>query len=138
MTFFEKELHRLFDESERISADTVFSGKTMITKIGDDLRAKIQFVNLNVLDHFDALKLTIINRHEGTVDSETFKFSDIIGIKGEISPHIWQNGARIAWYGYQPTAYDYNLISDAIEDYISMYADQGYCFERGGMDMGGM
>ena len=30
MTFFEKELHRLFDDSERISDDTVFAGKTMI------------------------------------------------------------------------------------------------------------
>lgn len=30
MTFFEKELHRLFDDSECISADAVFAGKTMI------------------------------------------------------------------------------------------------------------
>ncbi len=39
-------------------------------------------------------------------------------------------------YIYHPTAYDYNLISDAVEDYISMYADQSFGF--GGMDMGGM
>ena len=30
LTFYEKELHRLFDDSERISDDTVFAGKTMI------------------------------------------------------------------------------------------------------------
>ena len=41
MTFFEKELHRLFDDSERISADVVFAGKTMIAPIGEDLRAKV-------------------------------------------------------------------------------------------------
>ena len=47
MTFFEKELHRLFDDSEYISADAVFAGKTMIAPIGEDLRVKVQFVNTN-------------------------------------------------------------------------------------------
>ena len=137
MTFFEKELHRLFGDSERLSADTVFSGKTMITKIGENLRAKVQFINTNVSGNYNALLLTIINRNEGKVDSETFTFKDIIGMKGDLSPHIWEDGARIDWYIYKPTDYEYNLISDTIEDYISMYADQGYCFNSG-MEMGGM
>ncbi len=47
MTFFEQELHRLFDDSERISADAVFAGKTMIAPIGEDLRAKVQFIYTN-------------------------------------------------------------------------------------------
>ena len=89
MTFFEKELHRLFDDSECISADAVFAGKTMIAPIGEDLRAKVQFVNTNTHAKYDALRLTIINRHEGTVDSETFKFKDILGMKGDREPHIW-------------------------------------------------
>lgn len=55
MTFYEKELHRLFEDSERISADTVFAGKTMITKIGEDLRAKVQFVNTKISGQYDAL-----------------------------------------------------------------------------------
>ena len=137
MTFFEKELHRLFDDSERISADVVFAGKTMIAPIGKDLRAQVQFVNTSVSGNYDALRLTIINRHEGAVDSETFKFKDIIGMKGDYAPHIWEDGQKVDWYVYKPTAYDYNLISDTIEDYISMYADQSYRFDRG-MEMGGM
>ena len=137
MTFFEKELHRLFDDSERISDDTVFVGKTMITKIGEDLRAKVQFVNTKISGQYDALRLTIINRQEGTVDSETFKFKDIIDMKGDREPHIWEDGQRVDWYIYHPTAYDYNLISDTVEDYISLYADQGYRFDSG-MEMGGM
>ena len=137
MTFYEKELHRLFDDSERISDDTGFAVKTMITKIGEDLRAKVQFVNTKISGQYDALRLTIINRHEGTVDSETFKFSDIIGMKGDREPHIWEDGQKVDWYIYHPTAYDYKLISDTVEDYISMYADQGYRFDSG-MEMGGM
>lgn len=81
MTFFEKELHRLFDDSECISEDAVFAGKTIIAPIGEDLRAKVQFVYTNTHAKYDALRLTIINRHEGTVDSETFKFRDILGMK---------------------------------------------------------
>ena len=72
MTFFEKELHRLFDDSECISEDAVFAGKTMIAPIGEDLRAKVQFVYTNTHAKYDALRLTIINRHEGTVDSGYF------------------------------------------------------------------
>ena len=78
MTFFEKEFHRLFDDSECISADAVFAGKAMIAPIGEDLRAKVQFVYTNTHAKYDALRLTIINRHEGTVDSETFKFKDML------------------------------------------------------------
>lgn len=47
LTFFEKELHRLFDDSECISEDAVFAGKTIIAPIGEDLRAKVQFVYTN-------------------------------------------------------------------------------------------
>ena len=62
MTFFEKELHRLFDDSERISADAVFAGKTMIAPIGDNLRAKVQFVNTSVSAQYDALRLKNVIR----------------------------------------------------------------------------
>ena len=134
----EKELHRLFDDSERISEDTVFAGKTMITKIGEDLRAKVQFVSTHISGQYDALRLTIINRHEGAVDTETFKFSDIIGMKGDRTPHIWDDNSRVGWFVYQPTPAEYNFISDMVEDYISMYADNEYYFGQGGMEMGGM
>ena len=138
MTFFEKELHRLFDDSERIPADAVFAGKTMIAPIGEDLRAKVQFVHTNTHAKYDTLRLNIINLHEGTVDSETFKFKDIFGMKGGCEPQIWEDGEQVDWYIYHSTGYDYNLLSDMVEDYISMYADQSYSLERGGMGMGGM
>ena len=119
LTFFEKELHRLFDDSERIPADAVFAGKTMIAPIGEDIRAKVQFVYTNTHAKYDALRLNIINLHEGTVDSETFKFKDIFGMKGGCEPQIWEDGEQVDWYIYHPTASDYNLISDTVEDYNS-------------------
>ena len=116
----EKELHRLFDDSERISEDTVFAGKTMVTKIGEDLRAKVQFVSTHISGQYDALRLTII------------------GMKGDRTPHIWDDNSRVGWFVYQPTPAEYNFISDMVEDYISMYADNEYYFGQGGMEMGGM
>ena len=55
----------------------------MMSKIGEDLRAKIEFVTTGHANHYDALKVSIIKRNEGVVDEQRFKFSDIIGIKVE-------------------------------------------------------
>ena len=53
----------------------------MLGGIGKNLRAKVQFISTNVSNHYDALKLTIINREQGQIDIETFRFVDIIGKK---------------------------------------------------------
>ena len=37
MTFYEQELRKIFGNSELLSADTVSFGKTMISKIGEDI-----------------------------------------------------------------------------------------------------
>ena len=85
MKFFEDELRKIFGESERLSEDTLFSDKTMITDIGDNLRAKVSFISTFVKDNYDALRIQIIHRDQGELDSHTLKFSDMIGIKnGEL------------------------------------------------------
>ena len=130
MTFYEKELRKIFGDSMLLSADTVSFGKTMMSKIGDDLRAKIQFVTSGHADHYDALKVSIIKRNDGVVDEQRFKFSDIIGIKDGVSPHIWEyNATDIKWYGYRPTGLDYDSIQSTVEGYISMFADESLDFD---------
>ena len=125
MTVYEHELMKIFGDSELLSADTVSSGKTMISKIGADLRAKIQFVTSGHANHYDALKVSIIKRNEGVVDEQRFKFSDIIGIHDGIAPYIWEyNATDIKWYKYRPTGFDYEDIQNAVEGYISMFADE--------------
>ena len=62
MTFFEQELHRLFDDSERISADAVFAGKTMIAPIGEDLRAKVQFIYSNYVNYAGAKRVDVYDQ----------------------------------------------------------------------------
>ena len=136
MTYFEHEMKVLFGDSESLSADTVFSNRTMISKISENLRAKVQFVSTKISNQYDALRLTIINRNEGTVDTETFRFVDIIGQKNGYSPHIWDDNGNARWYGFKMTERDYCLITEIVENYVSMYADQDMRYN--GSNMGGM
>ena len=108
----------------------------MISKISEDLRAKVQFVSTKIADQYDALRLTIINRNEGPVDTETFRFVDIIGQKNGYNPHIWDDNGNARWYGFKMTERDYCLIAEIVEDYVSMYADQDMRYHGSGM--GGM
>ena len=79
MDYLEHEMQMFFGESALLSADTVFSHRAMVSDIGKDLRAKVEFINTKIASQYDALKLSIINRTMGVVDTQTFKFSDIIG-----------------------------------------------------------
>ena len=86
--FYERQMQRIFGESELLSADTVFAGKAMISDIGGDLRAKVEFVAARVSGQYEGLKLSIINRKEGlgskiTTDIADHRLSRKHGIGGE-------------------------------------------------------
>lgn len=134
---FEHEMQMFFGESNLLSAETLFSGKTMVSKIGDNLRAKVEFISTHVSSEYDALKLSIINREQGLVDSKIFKFADIIGRKNDRNPHIWDSEGNARWHLYRPTAKEFEKIQGVVEGYIEMYADQELT-ERLGQKMGGM
>ncbi len=130
MTFYEQELKKLFGDSDVIH-DAKYSGKTLLGKIDDELRAKLRFVSTEIRDHNNALRLKIINRTDGEVDAETFKFSDILDgnpsykdnpFAGDI--HIWENKGKADWYGYHPSPAAYQKIADTVNDYISMYQEE--------------
>ena len=130
MTFYEQELKKLFGDSDVIR-DAKYSVKTLLGRIDDELRVKLQFVYTGTRDHYNALRLKIINRTDGEVDAETFKFSDILGgnpayqnnpFAREI--HIWENNGKADWYGYHPSPAAYQKIADTVNDYISMYQEE--------------
>ena len=78
MSFYESQLKRMFGQSELLSADTVFAGKAMLSKISDDLRAKVEFITAKVSGQYEGLKLSIISKNEGVIDSQAFMFHEII------------------------------------------------------------
>ena len=125
MNFFEHELRVLFGDSELLSADSVFMGKTLIGKVDEGIRVKLQFASTFIQNQYDAITLSVINRKDGLVDKQTFKFEYIIGLKNGGSPHIWENDNKASWYGFRPTEREYGKITDTISGYMAMYADEG-------------
>lgn len=127
MNFYEQQLKSMFPELDTKSGDTVFAGKAMLSVISDDLRAKVEFVTGRVAGQYEGLRLSIINKNEGVIDSQSFMFHEIIGMKGSArdrKPHVWDDNGKADWFGYTPTEAELTKIGAKVEDYIWMYADQ--------------
>lgn len=137
MTAFEREMRKIFGDSENLSSDTLFFNKVMLSPIGENLRAKVEFITTGIADHYDTLKLSIINKTEGAVDIQLFKFVDIIGQKSGYAPYIWADRGDVDWYIGRPNSKDYESIRETVEGYIEMYADQDMRYDSS-QTMGGM
>lgn len=68
----------MFGDTDIIT-EASFCGKTMLGRLDDELRVKLQLISTFISDQYNAVQATIINRTDGAVDKQTFKFSDIIG-----------------------------------------------------------
>ena len=106
MTTFEKELRKLFDH-DAIFSDTRFVGRTCYGKISDSLRIRAEFVTLGHANHYEALKVSIINRTQG------------VGV----SPHLWVYQGKLEWYAYQPTPADFEKLADAVGNYLEVFQE---------------
>lgn len=135
MNFYEKELRTMFGNTDIIH-DAKFCGKTMLGRLDEDLRVKLQLISTFISDQYDAIQAIVINRVEGTVDKQTFKFADIIGMQrrknlDEIEPYIWEYNGKPEWY-IPITAGQKAQIADAVLGYIGMYHSEG--MELGSMN----
>lgn len=135
MNFYEQEMRRMFADNNIIH-DAKFTGKTMLGKLDDELRVKLQFISTHIADHYNAIRATVINRTEGVIDQQVFRFSDIIGKQkrrdlSDVDPHIWEYNGEPEWY-VPITAAAKAQIADAVLDYIGMYQQEEE------MDMSGM
>ena len=127
MNFFEKEMRQMF-EGDDILQDAKFVGKTMLAKLDDDLRIKLQFIASHISGQYDTVQMTIINRTDGVVDKQNFKFSDIIGKysrpgRDPLDYHMWEYNNKPEWY--TPISLtDKARIADTVMNYAEMYLDQ--------------
>ena len=129
MNFFEGELHRMFGGNDIIH-DPKIVGRTLLGKLDDDLRVKLQFVPTGIAKHYDAIQVSILNRTEGAVDRETMRFGDIIGLKNDhgtpnVYPYMWEESNSKAYWYTPVTASDKALIADTVLDYVGMYQSEG-------------
>lgn len=130
MTFFEQELRKIFGKDMGLS-DIRTVGNACYGRLSEDLRMKANFSTGRVADQYVMLKITVLNRHEGVVDSIALHFSDLWGRKKVenpnfregIYPHIWKNGGDTEWYVYKPDAGDYGQLSRAARDYLDVFRE---------------
>ena len=128
MNFFEEEFRKIFNK-DNIFKDATFVGRNCLITIDKDIKAKLEFVTLGYADHYEALKIKILNRTEGVLDSEVIRFKDLLGrkkinhpnFKEGLVPHIWEYNGQIEWYAYKPTSSDYNAFNREIKEYIKCF-----------------
>ena len=127
MNFYEQELRNLFGSSPMLR-DAHYCGRTCLAKLDQDLRVKLQFTSTGYADHYNAIKLAIINRTDGVVDQQLFRFADIIGQQhrpGMTSaiPQIWDDNGKPEWY--RPISQEQrSQIANTILEYVGMYQSE--------------
>lgn len=135
MTFYEKELRRIVEPN---FPEATYVGRACYVRLSDMNRAKIQFITGDIASHYNALRLTVLNRQEGEVDNLVLRFSDLLGKKmtsnpnfwDGVMPHIWENNGKAGWYVYHPTSQDYQKLSRAMNDYLDVFMEQAQTADR--------
>lgn len=136
MNFYEQQMRQMFGDTDIIQ-NAKFVGKTMLGKLDDELRVKLQFISTRTSGQYDTVQATIINRTEGVIDKENFKFADIIGPYkrqglSDLDPHMWDYGGKSEWYT-PITLAQKAQIADTVLDYISMYQNEDMSMTGPGM-----
>ena len=135
MTFYEQELRKIVGERY---PDATYVGRACYVRLSDMNRAKIQFVTGIVANQYHALQLTILNRNEGQVDVLRLQLTDLLGRKmtsnpnfsNGVMPHIWDDSGKVDWYVYHPTRQDYEILSNAVSDYLEVFQDMSQSSDR--------
>ena len=131
-SIFEKELRKLFEDGKLIRSPK-FIGRDCFGMLGGDLRVRAQIIETCCASHYDAVKLTVLNRTEGVVDTFKFDLMDLWGKKAVpgnpnfpngVAPHIWGYNGSYEWYAYTPTKADYQVLQNAIADYLEQFREQ--------------
>jgi hypothetical protein len=131
-SFFEQELWHLFGDGKTFD-NPARSGRACLGTMGRDLRVRVQFISTHISGEYDALKLTVLNRTDGPVDTQVLKLEDLLGKKpvpgnpnfrSGVTPHIWEDYGKFEWYAYRPTNADYDTIRQAAKQYLDVFRDQ--------------
>ncbi len=124
MTFFEQELRKIVGA---IYPDAKYVGRAAYVDLGGGNRGKFEFVTLGYADNYEAIRASVINRNDGQIDSVTLRFADLFSPKklpmGK-KPHAWVDGGKVEWYGFTPTAADYDKLIAAVSDYTELFEVQ--------------
>lgn len=130
MTFLEQELKKMVGK-EPAFTEQRYVGNACYGRLTDNIRVKVNFQTGGIADHYDRLKVTLLNRNEGIIDSMVLTFQDVLGIKKTsnpnfrdgVNPHIWSYGRETKWYVYQLGEADYKKMSEAVNTYLEVFKE---------------
>ena len=128
MNDFEKALRGLLDGNTHFDKLT-YVGRSCFGQLNNRVRARLEFVTLGHAEHYEALRVTLLDREDGKIDVSTLRFAEVWGnkkvsnpnFKEGIHPHLWNDGGDADWYVYHPTAADAKVLCGQLNDYLSVF-----------------
>ena len=96
-------------------------------------QVRAEFVTMGHADHYESLRLTLLDNDLGVVDKLTLRLKDVWGkkaipnnpyLKSGVDPHIWVNDGKVDWYAYHPTQADYQQLRQAAGSYLDTFRGQ--------------
>ena len=82
-------------------------GRACLGTLGGDLRVRAQFVTGIIANQYNALKIVVLNRTDGPVDTMVLNLKDLLGMKKVpgnpnfshgVAPHIWDDSGKAQWF----------------------------------------
>lgn len=127
MNFFLEELKKIVSP---VYPGAKYAGRSCYIPVDTSLKIKISFANDG--NTFRAIKLETINIHRGVTDTDFVVFTDNLqpsGTNKMATPYIdgeynESHELRYNWRNRTPTPADYKILSNAVLDYINVFAQQ--------------
>ena len=131
MNKFVSELQKIFNQGSNLT-EVNYIGRVCYGKLNNNIRAKIAFVTCGIMDHYEGIHITLINKNDGEIDRNTLLFKDVLrhkevsnpNFKNGIDPYLWHYNGTVDWYVYKPTEQDYRKLNSTINTYLSVFQEQ--------------
>lgn len=131
MNFFEQELRKMFMPNNTFE-DPKFIGKVCYEYLSNQTVMKIEFTTMGTHQKYEGIKASVIDKHDGVIDTVILKFSDIwgenkqtnCGLSGGLAQHVWIYNGKTEWYGYEPSKVDYKILADTVKTYSELFKEQ--------------
>ena len=127
MNFFQQQLSAyLTDRRVFAPSKVTFAGRAAFISLNGNRRARVEFVTTGIADHYDAIRVKLLNTQEGVIDQQLFRFEDYfrpmpVGSSNAVVPHIWVYRDDPEWYR-SPDSADLSALKVDIRDYIQVFA----------------
>lgn len=131
MRYFENELKKLVDQGLPLK-NVAYGGCSYYGRLAPNIWARIEFISLEASGHYSAIRVTLLNQSESSIDSMLPRFSDAPGIKKVqnpsfregLVPYIWESENQAEWYIHHPTAADYKRLIKEIGSYMAVFEEE--------------